>query len=58
MKSGMAIALSIIGIVMLIMGILGVFGKLDIGSYTWILLILGIIFFPAGVSLMKTTRSS
>ena len=43
---------------MIIFGVMGAFGKMDMGSYTWIFLILGIIFFPTGIGLMKTTRSS
>ncbi|WP_170110272.1 hypothetical protein [Flavilitoribacter nigricans] len=58
MKKGMAVGLSIVGMLMIIFGVMGAFGKMDMGSYTWILLILGIIFFPTGIGLMKTTRSS
>lgn len=46
------------GMIMIIFGVMGAFGKMDMGSYTWIFLILGIIFFPTGIGLMKTTRSS
>lgn len=58
MKKGMAVGLSIVGMIMIIFGVMGAFGKMDMGSYTWIFLILGIIFFPTGIGLMKTTRSS
>lgn len=58
MKKGMAIILSLIGMVMIVFGVMGAFGKMNLGNYTWIFLILGIIFFPTGIGLMKTTRSS
>lgn len=58
MKKGMAIGLSIVGMLLIIFGVMGAFGKMNIGSYTWIFLILGLIFFPTGIGLMKTTKSS
>lgn len=50
--------LLIIGMALLVLGIVGAFGQLSLGSFTWIALILGLIFFPSGISLMKTTRST
>lgn len=58
MKKGMAIGLSIVGMLLIIFGVMGAFGKMNIGSYTWIFLILGLIFFPTGIGVMKTTKSS
>lgn len=58
MKKGIAVTLLIIGMALLVLGIVGAFGQLSLGSFTWIALILGIIFFPSGISLMKTTRST
>ncbi len=56
MKRGLAFTLTILGLVLTIIAIFGLFGKLNIGSYKWILLILGIIFFPSGISLLKTVK--
>ncbi|WP_235295944.1 hypothetical protein [Portibacter marinus] len=58
MKKGLAGALSILGVVMIIIGVLGAFGVMSMGTFTWVAIILGIIFFPAGISLMKSTNST
>lgn len=55
MKKGLAIALSIIGIILLVVGVLGAFGIIQLGTFKWAGLILGIIFFPAGIKLMRST---
>lgn len=50
--------LLLIGMVLIVMGTFGAFGKMNLGSYTWICLILGIVFFPSGIGLMKSTRET
>ncbi|AZQ43534.1 hypothetical protein [Nonlabens ponticola] len=41
------------GAIALVLGVLGAFGTMEMGSGTWPCIILGVIFFFAGVSIMK-----
>ncbi|HAV54555.1 hypothetical protein [Aequorivita vladivostokensis] len=50
--------LTIIGGLGLVMGILGVFGSMDIGMSPWALIILGIVFFFAGIGLLKNRKDT
>lgn len=45
--------LTLVGFVGLILGVLGIFGKDLVALHPWALAILGIIFFGAGVGLLK-----
>ena len=45
--------LTIGGAIALVLGILSVFGSLDVGLNPWALIILGVIFFFAGIGLLK-----
>lgn len=58
MKKGIATTLVILGMIFIILGTTGAFGQLQLGDFTWVALILGVIFFPSGIGLMKTTKSS
>ncbi len=50
--------LTIAGGIGLVMGILGVFGSMEVGMSPWALIILGIIFFFAGIGLLKHRKDS
>lgn len=50
--------LTIIGGIGLVLGILGVFGSVDIGMSPWALIILGIVFFFAGIGLLKNRKDT
>lgn len=50
--------LTIAGGISLVMGILGVFGSMDIGMSPWALIILGIVFFFAGIGLLKRQKDT
>jgi hypothetical protein len=45
--------LTLVGFVALILGVLGIFGKELVALHPWALAILGIIFFGAGIGLLK-----
>lgn len=45
--------LTLVGFVGLVLGVLGIFGKNLVELHPWALAILGIIFFGAGVGLLK-----
>lgn len=47
------LVLTLVGFVGLILGVLGIFGKDLVALHPWALAILGIIFFGAGVGLLK-----
>lgn len=50
--------LTIAGGIMLILGVLGAFGSMDTGMNSWALVILGIIFFFAGIGLLKHRKDT
>ncbi len=50
--------LTIAGGIGLVMGILSVFGSLDVGMSPWALIILGIVFFFAGIGLLKHRKDT
>jgi len=47
------LTLTLVGFVGLVLGVLGIFGKNLVELHPWALAILGIIFFGAGVGLLK-----
>ncbi|HYI76027.1 MAG TPA: hypothetical protein VEW65_00320 [Chryseolinea sp.] len=53
-----ALILALIGFIGLILGVLGIFGKDLIALNPWALAILGLIFFGAGISLLKRRRDT
>jgi len=50
--------LTIGGAIALVMGVMGIFGSLQIGLSPWALLILGIVFFFAGIGLLKYRKDT
>lgn len=50
--------LTIGGAISLVIGLLGVFGSMNVGLSPWALLILGIIFFFAGIGLLKKRKDT
>ena len=55
----LALIMTIVGAVGLVMGVLGIFGSSLIPSLSpWALAILGIIFFIAGISMLKYRKDS
>jgi len=50
--------LTIGGAIALVMGVMGIFGSLQIGLSHWALLILGIVFFFAGIGLLKYRKDT
>jgi hypothetical protein len=53
MIKGLALLLTIAGIIGLVLGVLGIFGKNMANVSPWALGILGLIFFSAGIGLLK-----
>jgi F0F1-type ATP synthase assembly protein I len=58
MIKGIALVLTLVGFVGLILGVLGIFGKNLVAISPWALAILGLIFFGAGISLMKRRKDT
>lgn len=50
--------LTIAGGITLVMGVLGAFGSMDIGMNSWALIILGVVFFIAGIGLLKNRKDT
>ncbi len=48
----------IAGAIMLVVGVLGIFGSLDTGMSPWAFSILGVVFFFAGISLLKNRKDT
>ena len=57
MKKYLAIILTIIGAIMLAIGVAGYFGSGIQGANPTVFTILGAVFFIAGIALLKTVRS-
>ncbi len=58
-KQILGVVLIALGGLALIMGVLGIFGQNVVsGVNPWALAILGIVFFPSGIGLLKTIRST
>jgi hypothetical protein len=54
MIKGLAVLLTIAGMVGLVLGILGIFGQNFSTLNPWAFAILGLIFFTSGIGLLKT----
>ncbi len=50
--------LTLAGGISLVMGILAAFGSMDVGMSPWALIILGIVFFFAGIGLLKRRKDT
>lgn len=50
--------LTISGAIGLVLGVLGAFGNLDAGMSPWALIILGVVFFFAGIALLKNRKDT
>lgn len=50
--------LTIAGGITLVMGVLSAFGSMDAGINAWALIILGIVFFFAGIGLLKHRKDT
>ncbi|TVZ51629.1 hypothetical protein [Dokdonia sp. Hel_I_53] len=46
------------GAVMLVLGVMGIFGSMQTGMNPWAFTILGVIFFFAGISLLKHRKDT
>jgi len=54
----LAMVLTLAGIVGLILGVLGIFGKDLVALSPWALAILGLIFFASGIGLLRRRRDT
>lgn len=50
--------LTVCGGICLVLGVLGAFGSLAIGISPWALIILGVIFFFAGIGILKRRKDT
>ena len=51
-------SLTVRGAIALVMGVLGVFGSVSVGLSPWALIILGVVFFFAGIGLLKYRKDT
>ena len=58
MKKTLGGILTVAGAICLVIGVAGLFGRNFAGTNPYVFAILGIIFFIAGISLVKTIRAS
>jgi hypothetical protein len=56
MIKGIGLVLTLVGFIGLVLGVLGIFGKNLVELHPWALAILGIIFFGAGIGLLKRQK--
>jgi hypothetical protein len=54
MIKGLGFVLTLFGIAGLILGVMGIFGRNYTDFNAWALALLGVIFFSAGIGLLKT----
>jgi hypothetical protein len=57
MKKTIGGILTLLGAILLVIGVVGLFGTNLVQGNPWIFTILGAVFFVAGISLLKTVRS-
>ena len=58
MKQGLGLGLVILGVIGLIYGVYMLFSGGVTDNMSWVAAVLGIIFFSAGIGLMKTTKDT
>tara|TARA_R110002124_G_scaffold131910_2_gene294413 strand:- start:48793 stop:48978 length:186 start_codon:yes stop_codon:yes gene_type:complete len=54
----LGLILTLGGAISLVIGVLGVFGSMNIGISPWPLVILGVVFFFAGIGLLKYRKDT
>lgn len=54
----LGLILTIAGAIALVLGVLGVFGSMSTGISPWALAILGIVFFFAGIGILKRKKDT
>ena len=54
----LALILTVAGGIALVLGVLGAFGSISLGLSPWALIILGVVFFFAGISMLKTRKDT
>ncbi|RDK89334.1 hypothetical protein [Marinirhabdus gelatinilytica] len=54
----LGLILTIAGGIGLVMGILGIFGSMETGLSPWALAILGVVFFFAGIGILKRKKDT
>ena len=54
----LGMVLAVLGIIGLVMGVLGAFGSMETGLNAYALIILGVIFFFGGISLLKNKQDT
>jgi uncharacterized membrane protein len=54
----LGVVMAVGGAIALVLGVLGAFGTMNMGSATWPCLLLGIVFFFAGISMLKTRKDT
>jgi len=54
----LATVMTVAGMIALILGVLGIFGPNVVALSPWALAILGLIFFGAGIGLLKTKKDT
>lgn len=58
MIKALAMILTLAGIIGLVLGVLGIFGRNMVALSPWALAILGLIFFSSGIALLKRRRDT
>jgi hypothetical protein len=58
MIKALAMILTLAGIIGLVLGVLGIFGKDLVALSPWALAILGLIFFGSGIGLLKRRKDT
>tara|TARA_R100000935_G_C2842059_1_gene171971 strand:+ start:18581 stop:18766 length:186 start_codon:yes stop_codon:yes gene_type:complete len=54
----LGLILTIAGAIALVLGVLGIFGSMSTGISPWALAILGIVFFFAGIGILKRKKDT
>jgi len=54
----LGLILTITGAVALVLGVLGIFGSMSTGISPWALAILGVVFFFAGIGILKRKKDT
>ena len=58
MIKGIGTVLTLVGVIGLILGVFGIFGRDIVALSPWALAILGLIFFGAGIGLLKRRKDT